>query len=84
VQNTAVTSVDLSDNGQLVAAGSTDGSVRIWNAATARALAPPMIGQNSPVTTVDFSDDGQRVAVGDADGALRVWNAERASRSHRR
>ena len=64
-----------SPDGDALASGSYDGSVRIWDLLTGRTtkvLRPE--GRRSPVYTVAFSPDGKTVASGEWGGAIRLWD----------
>jgi WD40 repeat protein len=72
-----VQSVAFSPNGQLVASGSRDGTVRFWDVSSHRASGVPL-AQGSVVYTVAFSPDGNMLASGGRDGVIRLWSvAER-------
>jgi WD40 repeat protein/energy-coupling factor transporter ATP-binding protein EcfA2 len=68
----AVTAVAFSSNGSVVATGSGDGTVRLWNATTAGPLA--VITHGGGVNAVAFSGDGRTLASGGVDGAVRLWD----------
>jgi WD40 repeat protein len=51
-----------------------DGSARVFDAATGRALTPPL-PHGEDVTCTAFSANGQWVATGSRDGTARIWNA---------
>jgi WD40 repeat protein len=69
----SVNSVAFSPDGQLVASGSGDRAVKVWEAATGRLIAN-CTGHTASVDSVAFSPDGHRVASGDQ-GRVRVWEA---------
>ena len=63
--------VDFSPDGSTIATGNTDGTVRLYDAATG-ALRLVLSGHDRWVTSVDFSPDGSKLASQSA-GTVRVW-----------
>ncbi|MBM9435079.1 hypothetical protein JT723_04310 [Streptomyces bryophytorum] len=63
----------LSPDGGLLAAGSTDGAVHLWNTATGRSqtLLNDLAGA---ITSLAFSADGHTLAAGMADGTVRLFD----------
>ncbi|KAI8649765.1 hypothetical protein NCS55_01439400 [Fusarium keratoplasticum] len=70
----SVTSVAFSADGQRLASGSDDKTVKVWDAATG-ACVQTLEGHGYSVTSVAFSADGQRLASGSHDGTVKVWDA---------
>jgi WD40 repeat protein/serine/threonine protein kinase len=60
-------------DGQHLAAGETDGTVRLWDAATGRDVAV-LDGRGRPVRDLAFDPDGRRLLVFWMDGTLRSWD----------
>ena len=69
-----MSSVAFSPNGERLASGSEDKTVRIWDAATGK-LQRELKGHSHFVTSVSFSRDGSRVASGSWDKTVRIWDA---------
>ena len=68
-----VTSVDYSPDGRLIASGSDEGTVLIWDARTGNNTIPPL-SSGGVVTSVAFSPDGKNVAAGTTCGHICIWN----------
>ncbi len=74
------TAVALGPDGELLATGHADGSVRVRNLGTeAQVFETPPGGV--PVTALDFSPDGYSLAAGRQDGSVGVWDAEYGERT---
>jgi WD40 repeat protein len=56
---------------RVLAWGSTDGTVKVWNRATNEIRA--LHGHTSWVESVAFSPDGKWIASGSLDGTVKIW-----------
>lgn len=75
-----ITSVAASRDGSLIATGTKDNVIRVWNAGTAHLVAQmvqrePSWGASVELTidTIDFSPDGLTLATGNSDATVRIW-----------
>lgn len=69
----AVLSIEFSPDGQFIATGGADGTVRIWNI---KGEQVKEVNHQEAVSTVRFSPDGKLIATGWADGTIRILNIQ--------
>jgi WD40 repeat protein len=69
-----ISSAALNPDGSLLASGSSDNSIRLWNVGF-RAAGRVLPGHTGGVTGVTWSPDGQHLASSGADHTIRIWNA---------
>jgi len=82
--DSAVRSVSYSPDGRLLASGSKDGTVRIWDRLTGEETMSPMRSGNGAVLSVDFARSGKWVASGTKAGTVCIWNLTQSRTSLRK
>ena len=71
-----VKSVAFSADGTLIASGSGDHTIRLWNAKTGEEVMNPLKGHSDSVQSVAFSADGTLIVSGSLDHTIRMWDAK--------
>jgi WD40 repeat protein len=69
-----VSSLAFSRDGQVLVAGTGDGTVRLWNVSTRKQIAVLTAGTET-VRTVIFAPNGSTFATADEDGTIKLWDA---------
>jgi WD40 repeat protein/serine/threonine protein kinase len=72
IQQSNVTCLAVSPDGQILASGSSDKSAVLWSVTTRKQIGTPLRHLDS-VTTIAFSPDGTKLVTGSRDGVARLW-----------
>ena len=67
--------MSFSPDGNTIATGSDDDTVRLWDADTGRSI-KTLKGHTSGVISISFSPDGQTIATGSRDHTVRLWDVD--------
>jgi WD40 repeat protein len=70
-----VTSVAYSPNGKMILSGSSDRTIKVWDATSAQLLRT-FSGDYGAVSAVAFLPDGHRVASASLNGAIIIWSVD--------
>lgn len=70
----SVRSVALSADGKILASGSADNTIILWNAITHQPLGLPLTGHTGSVWSVALSPDGKILASGSGDNTILLWD----------
>ena len=71
----AIWSVAFSPDGQLIASGGFDRTIRLWDR-EGNPVTPPFEGHTDDIWSVAFSPEGDAIASASSDGTVRLWNLE--------
>lgn len=72
--NVLVKSLAFSPNGRILASGSWNNNIELWDASSGKLLST-LEGHSDVVSTLAFSPDGSILASGSGDNTLRLWDA---------
>lgn len=65
-----------SPTGDIVASGSEDERIRLWNTETGAPIGEPLQGHSYTVYSASFSPNGQNIASGSRDCTVRIWSVK--------
>ncbi|CAD8083708.1 unnamed protein product [Paramecium primaurelia] len=71
--NGTVNSVCYSYDGNIIASGSSDKTIHLWDVKSGEVL-NKLYGHNDSVKSVSFSSDGLTLASGSEDNSIRIWD----------
>jgi WD40 repeat protein len=74
----AVTSLDFSRDGEILATGSTEGTIKVWAVSYPGRpkLMKTLTGLSGSLWSIKFSNDGQRISSIAEDNKVRIWSVK--------
>lgn len=70
-----VDAIELLQDGKVIALGSREGSIHLWDLETGTQIGDPLSGPRDRVLALAVSRDGNTLASGSWDGNVCLWNA---------
>lgn len=67
-------SLSFNSAGDVIASGSADGTIQLWEVETGNTIGSPLSGDQNTVMALGFAHEGPLMASGSADGKVRLWN----------
>ena len=77
-----ITALAFSPDGNTLASGGTDGTVRFWNTENGDPLSTPITGHTESVKAVAFSNGGSTLASVAFNGIITFWDLETSKKSN--
>lgn len=70
-----ISAIAFSPDGKLIASGSFDNTLRLWDL-QGNPVSAPLVGHSDWITSVVFSPNGTCILSGSSDGTLQTWNLD--------
>ncbi|MCX6147676.1 MAG: T9SS type A sorting domain-containing protein [Candidatus Kapabacteria bacterium] len=68
-----VSSVDISQDGNIIVTGSSDNTAKIWDVVTGKEI-HSLTGHTSWLNSVAISQDGSKIVTGSGDNTAKIWD----------
>ena len=71
--------LNYSPDGRYIISGSSDKTIRIWDAETGSSIGKPLEAHTDSVWSVACSPEGRHIISGSSDKTIRIWDANTGS-----
>jgi hypothetical protein len=75
----AIQALGFSPNGRVLATGSANGTVRLWDAGTQKQVGPQLAGPVPELRALAYSPTGRAIMTGSSNGTTVIWNVSPAA-----
>jgi WD40 repeat protein len=72
----SISAIGWSSDGQILAIGSSDGLIRLWDAQTEQQIGVALDGHEGQVSTLIFSPDSSLLVSADTKGKILIWDTQ--------
>ncbi|MEO9484483.1 MAG: High-affnity carbon uptake protein Hat/HatR [Ekhidna sp.] len=72
----AIKAVKFSNNGKLLAYGTDDGKIKVWDMETDEQIPPTLTGFRAPITDIEFSPNDRLLLATSRNKQVRMWDLE--------
>jgi serine/threonine protein kinase len=76
-----IRTLSLSQDGRILASGSADNTIKIWDVAAGKLL-QTLKGHTAPVWSVALSRDGKTLVSGSQDNTIKIWDVQSGTVRH--
>ena len=73
-----ITSINFNSNGEIIASGTNDGTIKLWNVLSGKEIWT-FQGHQGKIRSIIFSPDGKIIASGGDDKSIKLWSVSSGS-----
>src|SRR6185295_12445532 len=72
--SSGVKSIAFSPDGRMLASGSADSTIILWDVTASQPIGQPLTGHTGSILSIAFSPDGKTLASGSDDKSIILWD----------